>query len=143
MSFNMNLYSEILAEFDKAETRKDKIMVLRKYDDGRLREFFYCAFSPNIEFDVTVPEYKPSIVPAGLNDCYLHQEMTKMFRFIRNHPKRTPGLYGTKQQNILINILEGLHKDEAELLVKLIQKKLDVKFLTAAIVKEAYPGIDL
>jgi len=140
---SIDLYSEILEKFEQAETRKDKIDVLRKYDSPRFREFLVYAFSPDIVFDVEVPEYKPSIVPAGLNDCYLHQEMAKLHRFIVNHPKRVPGLGGKKQQNLLTYILEGLHKDEAELLIKLINKKLGVKYLTEGIVKEAFPDINL
>lgn len=137
------LYSEILDEFDKAETRADKIAVLRKHDHPRLREFFWYAFSEEVQFDVQVPKYKPAVEPAGLNMSYLHMEVPKLYRFVINHPKRTPGLNGSRQQNLLIGILESVHKDEAEILVKLINKDLKVKYLTANIVKEAYPGINL
>ena len=44
---------------------------------------------------------------------------------------------------MLKTILEALHKDEARLMVKLIQKDLDIKQLTPAIIKEAYPDIQL
>lgn len=137
------LYSEILDEFDKAETRADKIAVLRKHDHPRLREFFWYAFSEEVQFDVQVPKYKPAVEPAGLNMSYLHMEVPKLYRFVINHPKRTPGLNGSRQQNLLIGILESVHKDEAEILVKLINKDLKIKYLTANIVKEAYPGINL
>lgn len=141
MSFK--LYSEIFEEFDSVSSRKEKIEVLRKYDHPRFREFFEYAFNDKYQFDVEVPEYKPSIVPAGLNDCYLHQEVPRLYRFIADHPRRAMGLTGRKQQNLLTPVLEGLYKDEAEILVKVIKKKLDVKFLTPSILKEAFPGIDL
>lgn len=141
MSFD--LYSEIIEQFEQAETRKEKIEVLREHGTPRFREFLRCAFSPSVVFDVEVPQYKPSIAPAGLNDCYLHQEMAKIHRFIVDDPKRTPGLSGKKQQNLLIPILEGLHKDEADLMIRLINKKLNVKFLTENLVKEAFPDIVL
>ena len=48
-----------------------------------------------------------------------------------------------KQKELLLVLLESLHKDEAEILVKLLQKKLNIKFLTPSIVKEAYPGINV
>lgn len=140
---NSDLYSEILENFDLALTRKEKIDILRKHGDARFRDFLYYAFSPKVEFDVEIPEYRPSISPAGLNDCYLHQEMPKMYRFIKDHPKRTPGFGGKKQQNILIPILEGLHRDEADLLCRMFKKNLKVKFLTENLVKEAFPDIDL
>jgi hypothetical protein len=137
------LYSEILDEFDKAETRAQKINVLRKHDHPRLREFFWYVFSNEVAFDVEVPDYKPALEPAGMNMSYLHMEISKLYRFVVNHPKRTPGLYGKKQQNLLIGILESVHKDEAEILVKMLKKDLKVKYLTANIVKEAFPGINL
>lgn len=137
------LYSEILDEFDKAETRAEKIVVLKKHDHPRLREFFWYVFSDQVKFDVKVPDYKPAVEPAGLNMSYLHMEIPKLYRFVINHPKRTPGLQGIKQQNLLIGILESIHKDEAELLVKTINKDLKVKYLTSNIVKEAFPGINL
>lgn len=141
MSFD--LYSEIFEKFDAATSRKDKIEVLRKSGDARFKDFLRYAFDPKIEFDVEIPEYKPSIAPAGLNECYLHQEMQKIYRFIKDDPRRTPGLSGRKQQNLLIAILEGLHKDEADLLCRLINKKLDIKFLTESLVREAFPDIQL
>jgi hypothetical protein len=141
MSFR--LYSEILQEFDEAETKADKIGVLRKYDQPRFREFFWYVFSPQVKFDVSVPEYKASMDPAGLSMTYLSMEIPKLYRFIENHPKRVPGLNGKKQANLLIGILESLHKDEAEILVKLIKKDLKVKYLTENLVKEAFPGINL
>lgn len=141
MSFD--LYSEIFEEFEKVSTRKEKIDVLRKHGDARFKDFLTYAFSPNVEFDVVVPEYKPSIVPAGLNDCYLHQEVPKLYRFIKDHPKRTPGLTGKKQENLLIPILEGLHKDESDLLCRAIDKKLNIKYLTESLVQEAFPDIIL
>lgn len=141
MSFK--LYSEIFEEFDDATSRKEKIDVLRKYDHPRFREFLVYAFNEKYKFDVEIPEYKVSIVPAGLNDCYLHQEVPKLYRFIEGHPKRMGTLDARKQRNLLTPILEGLHRDEAEILVKAIKKKLDIKFLTPSLIKEAFPGIEL
>ena len=141
MSFK--LYSEIFEEFDEASSRKEKIDILRKYDHPRFREFLVYAFNEKYKFDVEIPEYSVSIVPAGLNDCYLHQEIPKLYRFIEGHPKRMGALDARKQRNLLIPILEGLYRDEADLLVKAIKKKLDIKFLTPSLIKEAFPGIEL
>ena len=46
------LFSEILEEFDAAQGKNEKIAVLRKHDHPRFRDFFYCLFNKNIEFDV-------------------------------------------------------------------------------------------
>lgn len=138
------LYSEILQEFDEAPTRKEKLEVLRKNFTPRFAEFLQHAFSENVKFDVQIPKsYKVNPEPAGMTMTTLHIEMPKLYRFIEGHPKRAAGLNGTKQQNLFINTLESLHKDEAVLLIKLVKKDLGVKFLTANLVREAYPGINL
>ena len=137
------LFSEILELFDKAPTRKEKITVLQKYGSNSFQEFLLATFHPQITFDVEVPNYRPSVEPAGLNYSYLHNEMNKMYRFIVGHPKRSENLTGKKQTQLLVVILEALHKDEAELLVRMFKKDLDVKYLTTQIVREAFPNLNI
>lgn len=134
------LYSEIIEEFEKAETKQQRVAILRKYDHPRFRTFLQAAFNPNIEFDVPIPNYRPAVEPAGMNFAYLDAEMSKMYRFVKNHPARPKGLTADKQRQLLLVVLESLHKDEAALLVKVMQKKLEVKFLTPNLINEALPG---
>lgn len=135
------LYSEIFEEFEKATTKEQRIAILRKYDHPRFRQFLIFALDERIKFDVQIPKYRPAVEPAGLNYTYLTSEVPKLYRFMVGHPSRPVGLTPQKQQQLLLVILESLHKDEAVLLVKLLQKKLDVKNLTVDLIKEAYPGI--
>jgi hypothetical protein len=137
------LFSEILKLFDEAQTRKEKIAVLQKNGTNPFQEFLLATFHPQVTFDVEVPNYRPSPEPAGLNYSYLHNEMSKMYRFIVGHPKRSPNLTGKKQSQLLVVILESLHKDEAELLVKMFKKDLDIKYLTAQIVRESFPNLNI
>jgi hypothetical protein len=138
------MYPEIFAEFQKAPTRKEKIDVLRRYDSGRFREFLFLMFSPNVEFDVEIPKtYKVNPEPEGMTMSTLHIEVTRLYRFIKGHPKKSVGLTGEKQQNLLINVLESIHKDEAELLIKVMKREAKIPYLTSQIVKEAFPGINL
>lgn len=134
------LYSEIIEEFEKAETKQQRVAILRKYDHPRFRTFLQAAFNPNIEFDTPIPTYRPAVEPAGMNFAYLDAEMLKLYRFVKNHPARPKGLTPDKQRQLLLVVLESLHKDEAALLVKVLQKKLEVKFLTPNLINEALPG---
>jgi hypothetical protein len=135
------LFFEIFDEFEKAETKADRIAVLKKYDDPRLRTFLIYSLEPTIEFDVEIPNYRPAVEPAGLNFTYLDNEMPKAYRFVKNHESRPAGLTPEKQKSLLVVILESLHKDEAELFVRMLKKDLDIKHLTKKLVQEAYPGI--
>lgn len=135
------LYSEILEEFQTAKNKEERIAILRKYDHPRFRSFLQASFHPGIVFDVEIPKYRPAVEPAGMNFAYLDSEMAKMYRFVKNHPARPEGLTPQKQKSLLAVVLESLHKDEAELLIKMMNKDLQVKFLTANLVTEAFPGL--
>ena len=74
------LYSEIFDLFQNAETRKQKIEVLKKFDHPTFKEFLNYAFNPEIVFDVEIPEYKPSFDPAGLNQTYLDDEIQRTYQ---------------------------------------------------------------
>ena len=133
------LYSEIFEEFEKAESKTDRIEVLRKYRHPRFVEFLECAFNPNILFDTPIPEkWRPANEPAGLNVTYLDMEVPKLYRFIKGHPHRPENLTPEKQKKLLLTILESLHPDESKLLVKCMKKDLGVKFLTIKLIQEAY-----
>ena len=96
-----------------------------------------------LQYQYRYLDIKYADTPAGLNFSYLDTEISKMYRFIKGHPKRPEGLTPEKQSSILLVILESLHKDEAELLIKLMKKDLGVKFLTPKLVKEAYPNLNI
>ena len=141
---NSNLmYHEVIQLFQETEKRSEKIEVLRKHADANFLTFLKMAFDPQIIFDAEIPVYKPSIIPAGLNDVYLHNEVSKLYRFIKNHPRRPEGLTAAKQKSLLVFLLESLHKDEAELLIRCMNKDLKVPFLTPKLIKEAFPNLDL
>jgi len=138
------LFSEIFEEFDKKTNREHRIEVLRKYGNNNVwfKEFLNYAFNPRIKFDLhAIPTYKPSVDPAGLSITSLNNEMRRLYIFIQGHPKRTGKLDPKKEARILYALLISLHADEAKLLVGLLQKNLGVKYLTAKLVKEAFPGM--
>jgi hypothetical protein len=138
------LYSEILEEFTAVPTKAEKIDVLRRNDDPRFRFFLELALNPNVEWDIQLPyKYRPAVEPAGLNYAYLDTEMPKMYRFMKNHPNRPKEFTAEKTTPQLQVILEALHKDEAAILADLIRNKFKVKGLTAALVREAFPDINL
>ena len=142
MKYANMLFSEIFEEFSHADGRENRVAVLRKYGSTNkwFCEFLNYAFNPKIQFDIIqVPNYKPSVDPAGLNVTYLNNEMRRLYIFIVGHPKRTAKLDARKEARILNALLGSLHKDEAALLVKLFQKRLEIKYLTARLVKEAFP----
>ena len=85
--------------------------------------------------------YRPAKEPAGLNYAYLDTQMPKMYRFIKGHPMRPEGFTAEKTTQQILVMVESLHKDEAAIILDVLQKKFKVKHLTANLVKEAFPNL--
>lgn len=144
----MEMYHEMFHRFEAAKEKDEKIRILRNFamarGGSRLTHFLNAAFNPAVKFDITkVPTYKPSNLPEGLNDSYLHQELSKLYLFIEGHPRRATKLPEKKEQSILTQILCYLHPEEAQILTSLLTKTVasQVKGLTAKLAKEAFPQL--
>lgn len=137
------LYTEIFEEFSKEETKEGRIKVLQKYDCLRFREFLYGVFNKTVKFDVEIPQYQESKLPAGMNDTYIDTEFKKMYLFIVGNTKRPPELTKDKQSKLLKSILEALDKNESALLIKMFKKDLEIPYLTNKLVRAAFPTLDI
>jgi hypothetical protein len=137
------LYHEIFQKFEELTTREDRISFLRKYYTPQFKEFLRGAFDPNVKFNVSIPSYKPAVEPEGLTFSNLQNEMDRIYLFVVGHTKTPPNITEEKKESILKNMLEAIHKEEALFLIKMLKKDIKVKFLTAKLVKEAYPDINI
>ena len=132
------LFSEILDLVHKAKTKNKKVEILKKYNSDALRMLIKSSFDPNIVWAMpkgNVP-YTPNDAPAGTEHTRLATESRKLFHFIRGADNITPQF---KKEQMFVQMLEGLHKDEAELLCYAKDKELHkiVKGLSAPVVRQA------
>ena len=133
------LFSEILDLVHKAKTKDKKLEILRKYNSDALRMVIKSSFDPNIVWVMpkgNVP-YTPNDAPAGTEHTRLATEAKKLYRFIRGGDNITPQF---KKEQMFVQLLEGLHKDEAELICYAKDKQLHkiVKGLSAPVVRQAF-----
>lgn len=133
----MLLFTEIFEQIELAVDKDERIKILKKNESVPLKDFFRLLYDDNIKFDVEIPTYKPAPEPAGLNFTYLFTEVKKLYRYIKGDP-RAEILTPKKKKELLVVTLESLHKDEAELLVGLLNKDIGVRHLNEKLVKEAY-----
>jgi hypothetical protein len=69
----------------------------------------------------------------------IRKEYTKFYNFVKGG---NDGLSSLRRETMFINILQGLHPLEAEIVVLTKDKKLDTRYkITKEIVAEAYPDI--
>lgn len=133
------LLSEILTKVNNAKDKPKKIEVLKSNDSVPLRQIIKGAFDPKIEWDLPVgtPPYKENEAPAGTEHTTLFTEARRLWHFVEGADQK---LSKTKKEMMFIQLLEGLHKDDAALMVAVKDKALNKKYkgLTDAVVKEAF-----
>tara|TARA_Y100001938_G_scaffold57961_1_gene81002 strand:+ start:491 stop:955 length:465 start_codon:yes stop_codon:yes gene_type:complete len=141
-TYNLSFH-EILTKVNNAKDKPKKIEVLRKYDTNELRMFLKGAFSEKLEWLLPEgkPPYTPNEAPVGTEHTWLKQEVKRMFHFLKGG---NPQLSQMKRDNMFIQMLEGLSKEEAELLIWAKDNELNkhYKGLTANLVKEAFDWND-
>lgn len=137
------LLSEVLKKVHNAKTKEKKIELLKEYDCEQLRMIIKSSFDPNIEWVLPkgdVP-YTPNEAEEGTEHTVLRKEARKLYRFIKGGDD---SLAGFKRENMFIQLLEGLHSSEAQLILDAKDKKLHqvYKGLSDNVVKEAFDWND-
>ena len=131
--------SEVLDKVAKAKTKKQKVALLRENNTDALRMVLKSSFDPRIEWDLPegdVP-YTPNEAPEGTEHNMLVHEARTLYHYIKGG---NPKLTQNRRENMFIQLLEGLHQSEAEIIVAAKDKGLHRKYkgLSANVVKEAF-----
>ena len=137
------LLSEILTKVNNAKDKPKKKAVLQQYDTPAMRMILKGAFDPNIKWALPsgTPPYIANEAPKGTEHSLLKNESKRLWHFVEGADADTTK---TQKETMFIQMLEGLHQEEAELLIGVKDKTLNkmYKGLTAALVKEAYDWND-
>jgi len=136
-------FAEILDKVSKIKSKKEKVDFLRKYQTDALRMICKSSFDPNIIWELPdgdVP-YNQNDAPEGTEHTLLAGEARKLYHFIRGGDST---INRNKREMMFVQMLEGLHKDEAELLIAAKNKSLHRKYkgLSDNVVKEAFDWDD-
>ena len=135
------LLSEVLQKAHNAKTKAEKINILRKNKSDALVSVFIINFDESVVPVVPLGEdvpYRKNEAPAGTEHSKLEHEARILFHFFKGGSKLTP----IKRETMFIQLLEGLHQDEAEVVIKAVNKNLHKRYkVTQACVKEAFPEI--
>ena len=160
---------EVLNLASKQRSNVKKVEVLKKYEHPSLKALFiwnfdesiisvlppgevpYAATSEQNSFSGTLSEKINDAVnkmgELGSNSLgsqdqgrsSIRKEYQKFYNFVKGG---NDGLSSLRRESMFINILQGLHPLEAEILILVKDKKLEEKYkVTKQIVSEAYPDI--
>ena len=135
------LLSEVLQKAHNAKTKAEKVNILRKNKSDALVSVFIINFDESVVPVVPLGEdvpYRKNEAPAGTEHSKLEHEARILFHFFKGGSKLSP----IKRETMFIQLLEGLHQDEAEVVIKAVNKNLHKRYkITQACVKEAFPEI--
>jgi len=132
---------EILALVSKQRSKAKKIEVLKEYECDALKSVLIWNFD-NTAISV-MPEgevpYKKNEAPLGTDHTSLRKEWKNLYHFVKGG---NDSLSSLRRESMFIQLLEGLHPDEAEIICLVKDGNLETKYkLKKEIVQEAYTDI--
>ena len=135
------LLTEILQKVSSAKTKKEKIDLLQEYNSQGLRSLLIINYDDSLKFLLPEGEvpFTPNDAPAGTEHTRLVHEYKGLYRFFKGGDST---LKGMRREQLFVQLLEGLHADEANLLVSAFNRDIQSKYrITKAVVAEAFPSI--
>tara|TARA_B100000902_G_scaffold152112_1_gene148652 strand:+ start:3523 stop:3978 length:456 start_codon:yes stop_codon:yes gene_type:complete len=132
---------EILDHVSKQRSVTKKVEALKEFSSDALKSLLIWNFDDTVvsllpEGDVP---YEKNDVPIGTDHTSLRKEYRNLYHFVQGG---NPNLSKTRRESMFIQILEGLHPAEADLLCLVKDKGLQSKYkLTKGAVETAFPDI--
>ena len=134
------LMHEVLQKVSNAKTKAQKVKLLEQYNTPALRAILIANFDESVISmlpDGEVP-YKKNEAPEDTEQTKLDHEYRKLYLFF----KGGANISQTRRETLFIQLLEGLHKGEAEVLCLVKDKKIGKRWkITRQCVEQAFPSI--
>jgi hypothetical protein len=136
------LVTEMLEAVAKAESRKEKLELLKQFNCLELRDILKGAFDDTIEF--TLPKGVPPInedEKKNYDKTRLLSETKKFRYFVKGGPGDQ--VNRVRREKMFIDILYRIDSKEIPLICHMKDKTLDgvYKGVTKKLVQEAFPGL--
>ena len=134
--------NEILELVTEQKTDAKKVAILKEYECDILKSLFIWNFDDSIIS--LLPEgkvpYKPNENPLGTDHSSLRREQRNLYMFVKGG---NDALSTIRRETIFIQMLEGLHPKEADIIVSVKDGDLeDMYDIPFEVVEDAYPDIE-
>jgi hypothetical protein len=132
---------EILELASKQRAKAKKVEVLQQYENDALKTIFIWNFDETVISVLPVGDvpFNKNEVPVGTDHTSLRREYKHLYNFVKGG---NDGLSGLRRETMFIQMLEGLHPEEAEILCLCKDKRLADKYkISYDVVKQAFPDI--
>ena len=133
------LLTEVLEFVSKQRSKAKKVEALREYDTDALRAVLIWNYEAHSMLPEGSVPYQPNEAPKGTEHQQLSTEYKRLYHFVKGG---NDALKPLRRESMFIQLLEGLHADEAALICKVKDRRLEEDYkINLDIVKEAYPDI--
>ena len=132
---------EILAHASKQKSIAKKVEVLKEYRNDALTAILIWNFDETVQSLLPEGEvpFNKNEVPVGTDHTSLRREWRNLYHFIKGGNDK---LSKTRRESMFIQMLEGLHPEEANIICLVKDKNLGTKYkLTQEQVATAFPDI--
>ena len=132
---------EILELVNEQKTKAKKIEILKEYETDALKSLFIWNFDPSVVSLLPEGEvpFNKNDVPVGTDHTSLRREYRQLYHFVKGGNDQLSSL---RRESMFIQLLEGLHPEEADIICLVKDGQLNKKYkLTRDIVETAYPDI--
>tara|TARA_X000000368_G_scaffold90914_1_gene69424 strand:- start:206 stop:748 length:543 start_codon:yes stop_codon:yes gene_type:complete len=133
--------NEIFELVSEQKTDDGKIAILKEYECDILKSLFIWNFDDSVISLLpqgTVP-YKPNENPLGTDHSSLRREQRSLYNFVKGGNDQ---LSTIRRETIFIQMLEGLHPKEADIVIAVKDGNLeDMYDIPFEVVEDAYPDI--
>ena len=133
---------EIFELVSEQRTKAKRVEILKEYRDDSVTAVLIWNFDERVQSavpDGQVP-YKENEVPVGTDHTSLRREWKTLYHFIKGG---NPSLSNLRRETMFVQLLEGLHPKEAEIIYLVKDKELESVYpkVTLDVVKLAFPDI--
>ena len=132
---------EILDLVNEQRTKPKRVEILKEYANDALKALLIWNFDESVIslLPQGVVPYKENEVPVGTDHTSLRREYRQLYHFVKGG---NDSLSSLRRETMFIQMLEGLHPKEAELLCLVKDKQLTTKYkIDRDVVSQAYPDI--
>ena len=132
---------EILELASKQRAKAKKVEILQQYENDALKTIFIWNFDETVISVLPAGDvpFNKNEVPVGTDHTSLRREYKHLYNFVKGG---NDGLSGLRRETMFIQMLEGLHPEEAEILCLCKDKRLADKYkISYDVVKQAFPDI--
>lgn len=128
---------EVLTMTDEIEDAAERASFLRKHMRMGIQKILATIHNPDIQFETFVVEYSTRYSKNGISDSSLEHELARLYIFEKSCP-----LVIERKTIRLIQILEGLYNEEADLLFMYMLNKLNpYKNISKSFLKKYFPEV--